>query len=114
MSRSRTLHVDAASPFAHATSLEEAVVRLMSDEYDAIVLHRHSAEWDEYGVVAWLAGTWPQFLRAITARSVSTDGQTAVWNAATGRFEREAPRPSRVHGTQQSAHRVSDRLELAV
>jgi hypothetical protein len=109
----RTLHVDrSASATHHASSLEEAIVRLVSgEEYDAIVLHRHGADWDEYGLVAYLGGTWPQFLRGLTIRSVAQDGVVGIWNAASSAFEREAP-VRRPRGFRESPRR--GRIEAAV
>lgn len=95
MSQRRTLHVGDDAERG-AASLEEAIARLLAEEYEAIMLHCRSTEWDEHGVVAYLAGTWPQFLCSLEVTSVSPDGVAAVWNAAAGRFEQTAaPRDQR-------------------
>lgn len=108
----RTLHVDRnASGRGHAASLEEVVARLLSDDYRTIVLHCDAAADDEYGVVAYLAGTWPQFLRTITVRSIARDGACATWNAVSGKFEREPgsvlPYSGRARATPRSTRQSS-------
>jgi hypothetical protein len=94
----RTLHVERAAPPSRdrARSREEALSRLVVAEYDTIVLHTRTPGHDDYQLVAYLAGTWPHFLRTLTVRSVC-GGATHVWNAATARFDREftAPPPPR-------------------
>ena len=89
----RTLHVERnALPSRDcARSLEEALSRLIAADYDTIVLHTRTPGCDDYQLVAYLAGTWPQFLQTLTIRSVCR-GTTHLWNLATGRFERVAPR----------------------
>ena len=89
----RTLHVerDALPSRDCARSLEEALSRLIAADYDTIVLHTRTPGCDDYQLVAYLAGTWPQFLQTLTIRSVCR-GTTHVWNLATGGFERVAPR----------------------
>ncbi|HEX8154582.1 MAG TPA: hypothetical protein VF698_15720 [Thermoanaerobaculia bacterium] len=52
-----------------ARSLEEAVARLIGGEYHTIVVYGTIAG-DDLGLVQYLAGTWPEFLRALT---VTTD-----------------------------------------
>jgi hypothetical protein len=97
MTTSRTLHVDrAAQPRGNAASLHDVLARLLTDEIDVIVLHRYGTEWDEYGVISYLAATWPLYLSEIQVRSISADGDCAIWNAAAGTFHRE-PAPTRPH-----------------
>jgi L-lactate utilization protein LutC len=97
VSAARTLHVDRHARTTNAAaSLEEVVTRLLAEEFDAIVLHRYGTTWDEYGVTAYLAGTWPQYLHQIALKSVTTDGRSATWNAALGAFQRE-PGVPRTH-----------------
>jgi hypothetical protein len=98
----RTLHVDrdALPSRDRARSLEEALSRLVADEYGTVVLHTRTPGRDDYDLVSYLAGTWPHFLRSITLRSVC--GATAhVWNLAAGRFERESPAPARMRRPRQ-------------
>jgi hypothetical protein len=84
----RTLHVDRRQR-GGAASLKEVIAHLLTGEVGIIVLHRHGNDWDEYGVVSYLAGTWPQYLNQIEIRSISGSGLCAIWNEATGRFERQ-------------------------
>jgi hypothetical protein len=71
----KTLVVDRlgqASPDC-ARSLEETLARLIGgDEYDTIVVYGRGPREDTV-LVEYLAGTWPEFLRTITVRSVSAD-----------------------------------------
>jgi hypothetical protein len=97
---SKTLTIDRlgqASPGC-PRSLEEALARLVLDEYDTIVVYVRSGR-EDVALVEYLAGTWPHYLRALTVKSVSGDA-VDVWDAAAGRFVRErarrsAPAPSR-------------------
>jgi hypothetical protein len=68
---SRTLVVDPSGKASRdcARSLEEAVARLIGDEYDTIVVFGSGGR-DDVAIVEYLAGTWPEYLRAVTVRSV--------------------------------------------
>jgi hypothetical protein len=92
-----TLHVDRdaiAAPH-RVRSFEEAVSRLIAADYRALVLHTRVPGGDDYGLISYLDGTWPQFLRTLSVRSVCGSA-SYVWSHAAGRFEREAPAPRRL------------------
>jgi hypothetical protein len=78
-----------------ARSLEDAVARLISDEYETIVVYG-TAGREDAALVEYLAGTWPQFLRMITVKSVSPDA-VRLWDDRIGLFvpERKKRSPRR-------------------
>jgi hypothetical protein len=71
-SSSGTLIVDPSGTAAPdcARTLEDAVARLIGDEYHTIVVYGRDGSVD-LGLLEYLAGTWPEFLRGLTVRCVS-------------------------------------------
>jgi hypothetical protein len=54
-----------------ARTLEEALTLIITGEYDTVVLHTRTPGRDDYGLIDYLAGTWPDFLRTLTVLCVS-------------------------------------------
>jgi hypothetical protein len=72
-------------------TLEDAVARLIGDEYDTIVLYTATSH-DDVGLVEYLEATWPDLLRTLTVRRVSAGGVVDVWDPRLGHFVRERTR----------------------
>lgn len=111
----RTLHLDrdALPSRDRASTLEEALSRLVADDYDTIILHTRTPGRDDYDLVSYLIGTWPQFLSSIKLRTVC-GASSHLWNVSHCRFERELVTPAapsvhrshRAEETQIEAARV--------
>ena len=78
-------------------SLDEALQRMTACEYGGIDLYTSRAGQDDYGLVAYLAATWPAWLRQITVRTIHNGTCSATWDHDAQRFvlERPQPRPRR-------------------
>ena len=84
----RSLIVDsrgAAGP-DRARSRAEALQQMTANEYDAIELHTAAPGVDEYGLMTYLAATWPTFLQHVAVRTVTGGRTSAEWNHATSSF----------------------------
>ncbi|HET7434623.1 MAG TPA: hypothetical protein VFN10_07930 [Thermoanaerobaculia bacterium] len=74
-----------------ARSRGEALQQLAENEYDAIELHTTAPGRDDYGLVAYLAATWPQFLQQVTLRTITRGRASAEWHHESARFIIIAP-----------------------
>ena len=68
------------------------MIRLVNEEYRTIVLHSPVPGRDPFGLVDYLRGTWPSFLRTVKVQCVAGE-ERHIWNAERARFEPEAPLP---------------------
>jgi len=103
---SRTLFIDSRAPARQdcARSRGEALERLAAGEYDTIVLHTATAGLDEYDLVAYLAATWPLFLRQVTIRTVTPGADAWQWNHQKACFERLWSPSRRSRGISPPSH----------
>jgi hypothetical protein len=69
-----------------ARSRSEALHLITSNEYDRIELHTKVAGRDDYGVVEYLAATWPAFLQRVSICTVRDGRVTAEWDHASSKF----------------------------
>ena len=90
---SRTLLLDSRAPAGEdcARSRSEALERLTAGEYGTIVLHTATAGRDEYDFVAYLAATWPTFLRHLSIRTITPGADSYEWNHQQACFDRLRP-----------------------
>jgi CheY-like chemotaxis protein len=89
--RPNTLHVDRSAPSnsGRARSREEAIQRLISEEFDSIVLHTKRPGRDPYRLIPYLRQTWPDYLRTIVIRTSTVGADSFIWKDDQGAFERE-------------------------
>ena len=94
---SRTLIVDSRGPSgAHrARSRREALQCMNANEYDSILLHTETPGRDEYGLISYLAATWPSFLQHLTIRTVTRGARSYQWNHDAACFDLLATPPGR-------------------
>ena len=84
----RSLVVDSrgVSGLHRVRSRSEALQQLTVEEYDTIELYTSRPGIDEYGLVAYLAGTWPTFLQRLTIRTTTPGRPASQWNHEQARF----------------------------
>jgi hypothetical protein len=80
-----------------ACSRSEALQQITANEYDTILLYTNAPGRDDYGLVTYLAATWPAFLQHLSVRTITPGRASAEWSHHAGRFvtvpPRLAPRP---------------------
>lgn len=103
---SRTLLIDSRAPAGEdcARSRREALERLTARDYDTIVLHTATAGRDQYDFVAYLAATWPTFLRHVTIRTITPGGDSYEWNHQKACFDKLRPPSRRSRGVSPRSH----------
>lgn len=80
-----------------ARSRGEALEQMAINEYDAIELRTSVPGRDEYGLIPYLAATWPAYLQQLTLRTVTPGSPAAEWSHEQSRFilARRPPRAAR-------------------
>ncbi|HEX8173263.1 MAG TPA: hypothetical protein VF824_22200 [Thermoanaerobaculia bacterium] len=98
--------IDSRAPAGEGSvrSRREALERLSAGEYDTIVLHTASAGRDEYDFVAYLAATWPTFLRCVKIRTITPGADSYEWNPQNARFEPLRAPSRRSRGLSAPSH----------